>query len=440
MSGLNKHLLEERIIIPYKPRAQFIAYHNRQQRRAIMVCHRRAGKTVATINDLIKRALLSENERPRVAYIAPLFKQAKAVAWDYLKHFTHGIRGVEANEAELRVDLPNEGQVRLYGADNPDALRGIYLDDVVLDEYAQMRPSLWPQVIRPTLADRRGSATFIGTPRGRNEFCALYQHAVAHGDEWFSSLLKASESGLLAKAELDDAMREMGPDEYAQEFECSFDAAIKGAYYGGLMNDAQADGRICRVAWEPALPVHTAWDLGIGDSTAIWFYQVVGNEVRLIDFLEMSGMALPWYVTALEQRKAKGWIFGEHNLPHDAEVRELGTGKSRVDTLRSLGIFPRILPALPVDDGISAVRLMLPRCWFAEEACADGIEHLRQYKREWDERLRTFRPKPLHDEHSHAADALRYLAMSLDPGMGSPQQSEDRYGRRTKRQLSWMGV
>jgi phage terminase large subunit len=197
-----------------------------------MVCHRRAGKTVATINDLILRTAHCRRSNPRGAYIAPLHKQAKDAAWDYLKDYGLTIPGAEARESELSLELPYGGRVRLYGADNPDALRGIYLDEVVLDEYAQMRDGLWSEVIRPALADREGNATFIGTPMGRNAFASLWGRAESD-PAWFSLMLKASESGILPAAELAAARQEMSADQYAQEFECSFDAAVQGTYYAG---------------------------------------------------------------------------------------------------------------------------------------------------------------------------------------------------------------
>jgi phage terminase large subunit len=399
-------------VVPYLPRAAFEPYHARVQRWAVMVCHRRAGKTVAAINDLILRALLCPRNKPRTAYIAPLHKQAKDAAWDCLKHYGLVIPGAEARETELSLELPKGGRVRLYGADNPDALRGIYLDEVVLDEYAQMRDGLWSEVIRPALADRQGGATFIGTPMGRNAFAQLWERA--KGDPtWYALMLKASESGLLPEAELAAARQDMSADQYAQEFECSFDAAVMGAYYAPLIQQAEADKRIGRIPWEPKLPVHTAWDLGIGDSTVIWFFQLAGLEVRLIDYHENSGVGLSHYVSELLARKGRGWAFGEHILPHDAEVRELGTGKSRVEVLQEAGIHPRVLPAMPVEDGIQAVRALLPRCWFDGARCARGIEALRQYRCAYDDRLRAFRARPLHDWTSHAADGFRYLALGL---------------------------
>ena len=270
-----------------------------------MVCHRRAGKTVATINDLILRIGHCRREKPRAAYIAPLHKQAKDAAWDYLEHYGLTIPGAAARESELSLELPNGGRVRLYGADNPDALRGIYLDEVVLDEYAQMREGLWSEVIRPALADRVGDATFIGTPMGRNAFASLWARAESD-PAWFSLMLKASESGILPAAELAAARQEMSADQYAQEFECSFDAAVIGAYYAALIQQAEEEKRIAVVPWEPKLPVHSAWDLGIGDSTAIWFFQLSGLEIRVIDYHENSGVGLSHYAGELLARKSPG--------------------------------------------------------------------------------------------------------------------------------------
>ncbi|MGE3712532.1 MAG: hypothetical protein AB7G35_23050, partial [Hyphomicrobiaceae bacterium] len=194
-------------------------FHDANKRWRVIVAHRRAGKTVATVNHLIRSALLCPLPEPRVAYIAPLYKQAKDVAWTYLKRFSAVIPGVDANESELRVDLPNRGRVRLYGADNPDGMRGIYLDDVVLDEYADMRPRVLPEIIRPALSDRKGSLTAIGTPRGHNDFYKLWQTA-QHDPEWFGLMLRASETGLVDAQELADASKFMSPEQYAQEFEC----------------------------------------------------------------------------------------------------------------------------------------------------------------------------------------------------------------------------
>jgi len=375
----------------------------------VIVAHRRFGKTVFAIVRLLLAAMQNKERAPRYAYVAPFYRQAKAVAWDYLKEYGRLFADARFHESELRCDLPGGARISLYGADDPDSLRGLYLDGVVLDEYAQMDPRAWSEVIRPALADRGGWAVFIGTPMGRNAFWRLFEQArTAPG--WRAVLHRASETALLPAAELAAAQQAMSEAEYAQEFECSFDAAIRGAYYGPLIAAAEAATRICRVAPEPRLPVHTAWDLGVGDATAIWFFQRAGQEVRLIDYYEASGVGLDHYARVLQQR---AYVYGEHLLPHDARVQEMGSGKTRVETLQSLGIRPRVLDAHRLEDGINEVRLLLPRCWFDAERCARGLEALRHYRCEWDARRQVQRERPLHDWSSHAADAFRYLAMGL---------------------------
>ena len=313
-----------------------------------MVCHRRAGKTVACINDLLRRAIADGKRDGRYAYIAPQYNQAKDIVWEYLKRFASPIPGVSFNEAELRCDLPNGARIRLYGAENADRLRGLYLDGVVLDEYADMRPSIWGEILRPLLADRLGWVVWIGTPKGRNSFYDLWEGALDKPD-WFRLMLRASETSLIADAELADAKTQMTREQYEQEFECSFSAAIMGAYYAREMDEAERDGRLTSVPVERVALVHTAWDLGIGDSTAIWFAQMVGKEWRLVDFYEASGVGLDHYVRALRQRD---YNYGAHYLPHDAEAKELGTGKSRTEVLRSLGLSSvQIIKAQRVEDG-----------------------------------------------------------------------------------------
>jgi phage terminase large subunit len=300
-------------------RPQFIPFHDRTERFACIVAHRRAGKTVACVHDLHRAAIRCPLERPRFAYLAPFLRQSKTVAWDYLRAMIAPARmvGARANETELRVDYSNGGQVRLYGADNPDALRGIYLDGVVLDEYADMDPRVWSEVIRPALADRQGWAVFIGTPKGRNAFFELWRRSQVETD-WYALMLKASDSGLIPDAELELARRDLTDDQYAQEFECSFDAAIVGAYYGKLMLRAEHDQRIAGVPYDPAALVWTAWDLGIRDATAIWFAQVIGREVRLIDYYEAPGVDLGHYVRELHNRP---YAYAGHIVPHDAQAK-----------------------------------------------------------------------------------------------------------------------
>ena len=398
----------EVIEIDYTPRLQAREFHDRTERFAVLVAHRRFGKTVAAVNDLIRDALTIDLPNVRVAYIAPYLSQSKAVAWDYALEYTRDIPHIKVNHSELRIDFPNGARFRLFGADNYNAMRGLYFDAVVLDEMADFPASAWPTVIRPAIVDRKGRATIIGTPKGKNEFWEMYDYAKSH-PEWWCRMFKASETDILDADELEEAKRTMGEDRYEQEFECSFEAAIQGAYYAQEMKTATTDGRVTNVPYDPAVGVTTAWDLGIGDSTAIFFAQYVGQEIRIIDYYESSGVGLDHYAKVLSE---KGYHYVEHILPHDVQVKELGTGKSRIETLDALGISDiTIAPKLAVDDGIQAARSMIARCWFDEEDCARGIEALRQYRREFDERLKTWRGRPLHDWTSHGADAFRYLAV-----------------------------
>jgi hypothetical protein len=370
--------------------------------------------------DLIDAALRGQKQDGRFGYIAPTYTQAKDVVWAYLKQFTHMIPGVELRESDLSVILPSGARVRLYGADNYDRLRGIYLDGVVLDEFADMAPAAWSQVVRPALADRRGWAVFIGTPKGRNGFWEIYNNARSDPD-WFTLELRASQTGILPDEELASARRDMTADAYAQEFECSFDAAILGAYYARDIADAEAAGRIGTVPYDPAIPVHTAWDLGISDSTAIWFFQIVLNELHVIDYYEASGYNVAHYAAMLA---ARPYNYGIEWLPHDAMARQMGTGRSIFETLRALtNRHPRLVPKLSVMDGINATRVTIGRAWFDAERCHDGLEALRAYRADYDDKAKVFHDRPKHDWSSHGSDAARYMSLAwqeLQPAKPKP--------------------
>ena len=397
------------VVIPYKPRPLQREIHASLRRWNLLVCHRRFGKTVFAINELIKQAAKNQKKMPRYAYVAPYYKQAKQIAWDYLKDFTRPIPGIKINESELRVDFPWGARIQLFGADSPDSMRGLYLDAVVLDEYADMSPRIFSEVLRPALSDREGSAIFIGSAKGGTPFYDLWER-VKDDPDWFVKVYKASETGVIPEGELEDAKKIMDEDEFNQEYECSWTASIKGAYYGKQLAEAQEQDRIGKVPYEPRLPVNTAWDLGVGDSTSIWFYQILGQEIRIIDYHEDSGEGLPYYAKILD---GKGYKYGDHWAPHDIQVRELGSGKSRIETAKMLGIQFRIVPNLSIDDGINAVRNTIPRCWFDAQKCELGLQALRNYRKEFDDRRQEYKPKPLHDWSSHAADAFRYLSLAL---------------------------
>jgi phage terminase large subunit len=401
---------EQKIVIPYKPRDPQKQIHEaiENNRFVVAVAHRRMGKTVAALNELIKDAMLNERPNPRYAYIAPTYSQAKRVAWDYLTHFARPLSAT-ANIAELRVDFYGR-RIQLYGSDNPDSLRGQYFDGVVLDEIGDQNPKIWNEIIRPALADRKGWCLFIGTPKGNNHFKELFDRA-AKEQGWSALQFKASETKLLDEEELNAARKEMGDDKFNQEFECSFNAAVEGSYYGKLLNDLESNGHLCEIQRDDLCRTYVAWDLGMGDSTALWVAQATGQEIRILDYVENHGQGLDWYVNWL---KENNWHKAEQLLPHDVEVRELGTGKSRLEVLREAGLDVRVLPRLSVEDGIQAVRRMIPKCWFNMPKVKQGVDCLRNYRREYDEKRNVFYDKPLHDWASHGSDAFRYLALGLE--------------------------
>jgi hypothetical protein len=402
----------EVIEIPYKPREHQLKVHEllEGKRFAVVVAHRRFGKTVAALNHLIREAVLNEKETPRYAYIAPTYGQAKRVAWDYLVKYTTPLGGTN-NISELRVDFWGR-RIQLYGSDNPDSLRGQYFDGVIIDEVGDQNPKIWTDIVRPALTDRKGWCLFIGTPKGHNHFKELRDRAEKE-EGWGLLEFKASETGVVDDTELKAAKNEMGEDKYRQEFECSFDAAVEGSYYGQILNELEEKKHMQDIPREELSRTFTAWDLGMGDSTSIWVAQLVGTEVRLLDYYENHGVGLDHYVKWI---KDNDYLKAEHILPHDVRVRELGTGKSRMEMLEESGLEVKIAPRMGLDDGIQAVRRLLPRCWFNVPKVQTGLNCLRNYRRDYDEKRKIFYERPLHDWSSHGSDSFRYLALGLDEG------------------------
>lgn len=434
--------------LDYAPRMWAKGLHASMKRFAAIVLHRRAGKTTAVINhhqraatdDAWERkrlltlrpdltsAELEELVRPpggrRYGHIMPTYKQAKAVAWEMLKHYSRPFvaHGLKVNESELIVRYPGGHSFQLFGADNPDTLRGLPFSGVSFDEFSQQPRNIYSEIISKSLADHLGYVLFLGTIQGKDQ---LYQtHQAARGSEdWFALWQDvdrsiATESGitiqLLEQAMADDrkqiALGLMTQDEYDQEWFLSSDAAIQGAFYLTQMAKAKQDGRITRVPIDQALPVDTDWDLGISDAMSIWFSQSLrSGEVRLVDYYEATGEGFPHYIQVLKER---GYLYGKHYPPHDIAVRELGTGKSRKETAKSLGLtFEEPMPALPIEDGINAVRLLLSQCYFDEVKTSRGVECLRQYRKSYNLRLNEFTGTPVHNWASHGADAFRTLAV-----------------------------
>lgn len=388
------------VTLPFRPRDWQRLLLDDPAPRIVAVVHRRAGKSTALMWRGLRRALLEPKPSPRVVHILPFGVQWKRTGlWDQAVQAADAIPGATVWRSELAIRLPNGGVWQAGGADNPDSWRGGGADEVVIDEFDDTPPSLVPLVIEPMLADRAGTLLRSGTPKGRGLLQAAYDRAKTTPG-YSAYLLDYKQTGALSDEAIERLRIEMSEEEFAQELCCSFASPNSGSYYGKLMDEAEREGRVCKVPYDPRLKVWTSFDLGIDDSTAIWCCQVSpAGQWRLIDYIEGSGEGLHHYVRLLGERR---YVFERHILPHDAEVRELGSGRSRRETLHSLGLVPtRVLANSNVADGINAVRLVLPKCWFDAERCAAGIKALRHYRREWNEAAQTWRSSPVHDQFSH---------------------------------------
>lgn len=395
------------IIIPYKPREHFTRFHSTDKRWVVIVAHRRCGKTVAALNHLQRDALKISNAR--FAYISPTYKQSKNIAWDLIKFYSKDVPNVQYNESELTVKYPNGSRLTLYGADNPDSLRGIGLWGVVFDEYSQQPSNIFTEIIRPALSDHKGYAIWIGTPKGKNEFYRLFQEGKKE-ENWLSMLLTIDDTKIIPQEELDDARKIMSADEFDQEYNCSFESSIKGAYYARELSEARKQGRITLVPYDRAIPVHIVMDLGIGQALGAGFYQR-SVQLKMIDYWEGSEkQAIP---DAIKVFKDKPYVYGKVFLPHDSEATEQGSGKTRLATFKEL--WPNIevikIPKLHVDDGINKGKLALSRMWIDQVNCQTFLDYLSGYHQAWNETRGMFEERPYHDFTSHAADVHRYAAI-----------------------------
>ncbi len=416
-------------------------------KRADVAAHRRWGKDEVALH----WAAWAANARPGgYWHLLPEASQGRKAIWDAINPHTGKRRIEEAfhpalkprfNDSEMKVTFGNGSTWQVLGSDNHDSLVGASVAGVVFSEWSLARPDSWT-FIRPILLENDGWALFLWTPRGRNHATRAFESRQTD-PEWFTLRAPATDTGVFTPEQLERERREMiaelGSEEEAQarfasEYLVDFDAAAPGAYYASGLGEARAQGRIGRVPMDPALRVDTAWDLGIDDYTAIWFFQQTGREVRVIDYYETSGVGLD---TIVRQAIAgRPYLWGTHHLPHDVMVRELATGRSRYETLGSLGL-SRISVGAPADpeERVNAARLMIPTCWFDEERCAGGLERLRTYRKRWSRATHSY-GGPLHDRSSHGADAFGEFALNRRtasaPAMAAPRRS-DRAG------LSWMG-
>ena len=354
--------------------------------------------------------------------VFPTYSQAKLVAWEMLKFYAAPIPGIIKNEQELTMRYPNDARLRLFGADNPDALRGVPFWGLGFDEYSQQSPSIFSEVLSKSLADHLGFAVFSGTIKGKNQLYRTNEIAKTNPNEWdyiWQDIDRtlASEDGatieMLRQSLADDrklvAQGMMTQAEFDQEWYLSVEAAIKGAYYATEMAQARKENRIKLVPHDSSLPVHTVWDLGVGPALAVGFWQKVTTETRLIDYWEGSGSE--GITEAIAHIQHQTYVYGSHFAPHDITARELSTGKSRIELAAQLGLKFEVVPNIPVDDGIDAAKRMWPRMWINELKCRFFLDAVGQYRREWEDNRGMFKEKPYHDWTSHASDMLRYAAL-----------------------------
>jgi hypothetical protein len=397
------------VTIPYRQRSYFRPLHSSNKRWIFAVAHRRAGKTVALCNQLIRKGL--ENSRPfpppRYAYIGPSFAQAKDLVWGYMKHYTSTLPNVRVVEGDLQVVLPNKAMINLYGgAAAYERMRGLYFDGVVADEYPLLNPSMMGSVVRPCLADYQGWAVISGTSNGDDHFHELKKRAELETDKWdlFSLPITATGEEALLREEVEEMRKDMTADEFAREMMCSFDAPVEGSYYGETLNEIQLAGHITGVPYDASASCFTMWDLGIDDDMFIWIAQRVGREIHVIDCIQNTGKGLEFYANAL---KAKPYFYSVHVLPPDIMARELGTGKSRYEILLTMLHDIFVCPGHRVEDGIAAVRATLRMCFFDALKCDPGLSALKNYHR-------SPKGQPVHNWASHGSDAFRVGCVALN--------------------------
>lgn len=420
------------ITLPYNltPRKYQLKFWNAPDRvqRVFVIWPRRHGKDKLFYNKLVEKAIETKGN---YFYIFPEYAQGKKALWDNID--SNGFRTIDhapkelvvrKNSTDMLIELINGSTIQIVGASNIDRVVGSNPRGVVFSEYPLIDPMVWGY-IWPILVENKGFAWFNGTPRGNNHAKKMLD-ANKDNPEWFVEHLNAKDCHVFSDEELmkiRDEYYELYGDYHLfdQEFMTSFDAPVMGAYYATLIKKAEDDKRITSVPYDSSVPVTTAWDLGIGDTTAIWFYQTVGKEVHVIDYYENNGEGVAHYANVIRER---GYSYFKHNWPHDGAARELGTGKTRQEVAREHGLIVDIIPVQRVDDGIEAVRNILGKCWFDAKKCEKGIEALKNYSKDFDEERKIYRDRPRHDWASHAADAFRELAMSYKEIHPKPKRRE----------------
>jgi phage terminase large subunit len=397
-------------------------------RRAVAVWHRRAGKDEVCLH----HAAVSAMKRVgNLWHCLPEYSQARKAVWTAVnphsgkrridEAFPHEIRS-STNDNEMFIRFVNGSTWQVIGSDSYNSTVGASPAGIVFSEYALSNPAAWGYY-RPMLQENDGWAAFITTPRGRNHALEIFRYS-ARAPHWFSELLTARDTGAVSNEALAEALTEyialygadVGRAQFEQEYMCSFNAAILGAFYALEMAAVRAEGRILEVEPTAGEPVHCAWDLGVRDDTSVWWFQPHGAQLLILDHLAGSGVGVEWFRDEIFKReRERGWLHGTDYVPHDAKIKEWGTGKTRVETMQALGLNPFLVPLATVEDGVNAVRRTLPLCVFHPRTEDTGIAALEQYRREWDDEKRAFRINAVHDWTSHPADAFRYLAQGYRP-------------------------
>lgn len=366
---------------------------------------------------LIKAALTSTRPMARFGFCGPLRVQAKTIAWGLLKRLVRDIPDTIINEGELRVDFTaNDSQIRIFGVDSADSLRGGYFDGLCADEYGLWDDDIYPLVIRPMLADRQGWVQLQGTPNGKNQFYTAKEHAIT-SNEWAYLELRWKDTGAVPKAEIDQIRNDVSEEQFLQEWECDFSSSVRGAIFGQVLRDAESDTppRITRVPHTPALPTDTHWDLGMRDPMAILFTQKTHMEVRIIDCYQATGQSFDFYARVLQEKaRTEGYYYRDHYAPHDIKVRELGSGKSRLEMAAGLGIHFIETKNIPIVDGINNARAMFKRIWIDREKCAELLEALHHYRYDYDDKALMYKATPHKDWTNHYADCTRYLCLNYE--------------------------
>jgi phage terminase large subunit len=407
----------QEITLPFTPRAWQRKLIDDQTPNIVAVVHRRAGKSVGIIWKCLRKALTEDrrhipasrrnlkSDPPRVVHVLPAnVMWQRTGLWDKVAWAAEKIPGAVAWKSVFRVELPNGGVYQCGGMDKPDSYRGGFCDLLVEDEADDVIAAGLDMVVIPMLADYSGQRIKIGTPKGNGRLAAAYDKA-GYDPNTSRYLLRHSDTGVLSPEQIADIRKNLDEEEFEQEMNCSFTAPNSGSYYGRWLDEAARDERICRVTYDPRLPVYTSWDLGVDGSTAIWWFQrSPGGEWRWLEYFEDNRSGLEHYARIIH---SKPYVYGRHYLPHDVEVQELGSGKSRRAMLQGLNVRPiKTVPAANPADRISATRMILPRSFFDAKGCEVGIKTLRAYRRQWNEHMGVWRAEPVKDGSDHCADAF----------------------------------